>query len=106
MPIIRKWEHQVSLGEKPIVYSNRYISPLSADNFSQNLVTLGTAALGGVNQISACDEISYLELFNRLFPGRSSSVIAEGNSHELLVPSGQFKDFSPPPSWAAINSIV
>lgn len=103
LPVIGKWEYEMSIGKKPTVYSNRYISPLSVEQFTEHLVTLGTAAQSGVNQISANDEINYMELFNRLFPGCSSNVVHDGDSHELLVPSGLFNDFSPPSSWAAIN---
>jgi hypothetical protein len=106
MQIIKKWQYQMSIGEKPIVYSNRYISPLAVELFSEKLVTLGTKAFGGVSQISACDEISYLELFNSIFPGRSRSEIHDVDSHELLEPSGLFNDFAPPPSWTAVGPLV
>jgi dTDP-4-dehydrorhamnose reductase len=106
MAIIKKWQYQMSIDEKPTVYSNRYISPLAIKQFTEKLVTFGTKAFGGVSQISACDEISYLELFDRLFPGRLRNVIYGEDSHELLLPSGLFNDFSPPPSWAAIEPLV
>lgn len=106
MQIIRKWQHQMSIGEIPTVYSNRYMSPLAVKLFSEKLVTLGMKAFGGVSQISACDEISYLELFNRIFPGRSRSEIHDGDSHELLQPSGLFNDYTPPLSWAAVGPLV
>jgi dTDP-4-dehydrorhamnose reductase len=106
MSIIMKWQYQMSIGEKPTVYPNRYISPLAVTQFNEKLVTLGTEAFGGISQISACDEISYLELFNRLFPGQSRNIIHDVDSHELLIPSGLFNDFSPPPSWAAIRPFV
>lgn len=103
LPVIRKWEYEISIGEKPTVYSNRYISPLSVEQFTEHLISLGKIAVSGVSQISANDEISYLELFNRLFPGCPSNVVYDGDSHELLIPSGLFNDFSPPSSWTAIN---
>jgi dTDP-4-dehydrorhamnose reductase len=106
LPIIEKWKSQIHNGERPKVYSNRYISPLAIEGLIKNLSKLGDKAIGGVSQISACDEISYLELFDRLFPGQARILISDGTLHELLEPSGLFVDFSPPPSWAAMNHFI
>jgi dTDP-4-dehydrorhamnose reductase len=106
MEIIKKWQYQLDIGEKPNVFSNRFISPIAAALFMEQLVTLGTKAFGGVSQISACDEVSYLELFDKLFPGLPKNEINDVDSHEHLKPSGLFNDFDPPPSWAALDPLV
>jgi dTDP-4-dehydrorhamnose reductase len=103
LPIIKKWEYQIHIGERPMVYSDRFISPLAIEGLIEQLSRLGQNAVGGISQISACDEISYLELFDLLFPGQARILIGDGVSHELLEPSGLFIDFSPPPSWAAMS---
>jgi len=103
LPILKRWSNQLGIGETPIVYSSRNISPLSNQIFSEKLAALGLHAFGGISQISACDEISYLELFKRCFPGQPMFEVCEKSSHELLEPGGLFAGFSPPMSWDAIN---
>ena len=106
LPILNFWKEEIENGLVPKVYANRYISPVSRKFFAQSMTKLIEQMPGGVNQISANDEVNYLQIFRSNFIDSPSTIISEPDSHESLEPSGFFVGYQTPSSLDAIKLVI
>jgi len=63
-PLFENWKNAILSYEEVIIHANKYISPITLEEATSFLVKLANSEHSGLHQLSAPDDISYLDVFN------------------------------------------
>lgn len=65
-PLFETWKNSILSNQEVTIHANKYISPITLEAATTLMVKLANSTHSGLYQLSAPDDISYLDVFNLL----------------------------------------